>query len=336
MPHAYGAKAGEKTKVKELEKLGYTVIPENMIRCVECGGIYSVDQHKYWQSTSSIHKNNKALTKVKIDGKNARQLRSYIPYCKTCLLKDFDINNMSDVINLLYRIDIPYKSNKWNTIINNYNSGKTKTIEGAIGCYKKDIELNYKDERFSDGDNTDIEIKIDEEDIKDGSFLKKRERKEAIGRWGLKWSEFELMKLEEFYHNMMTANKIETPQDIDYLKKLARLSVKIDSALDDDEGTKAKQLGDLYSKYMSDSKFRAQDMTDADKQGGIRTFSQIYSEVESPDFIPPWEKYAKKLNIKQDIIDKVIMHIENFTLKFNSAEKMVEPPRDTPKIEEGD
>jgi len=135
---------------------------------------------------------------------------------------------------------------------------------------------------------------------------------------------------------MKAKNRIDTPQDEDYLKKLAKLSVKIDKAIDDDESGKVKQLGDLYSKYMTDSKFRAMDMTDADKQGGIRTFSQIYAEVESPDFIPPWEKYSKFLKVGQDLVDKTIMHIENFTLRFNSAERMVIPPSDTPKIEEGD
>jgi hypothetical protein len=93
-------------------------------------------------------------------------------------------------------------------------------------------------------------------------------------------------------------------------------------------------MGDLYSKYMQDAKFRATDMTDADKQGGIRTFSQIYSEVERDDFIPPWEKFANMFGVKQDLVDKTIMHIENFTLRFNKAERMSSPPNDTPDVNE--
>jgi hypothetical protein len=83
---------------------------------------------------------------------------------------------------------------------------------------------------------------------------------------------------------------------------------------------------------MADSKFRAMDKTEADKTGGIRSFSMIYAEAESPDFIPPWEYYKKIKGISQDIVDKCIMHMENFILRLNRVEKMTTPPVDTPKI----
>jgi hypothetical protein len=75
------------------------------------------------------------------------------------------------------------------------------------------------------------------------------------------------------------------------------------------------------------------DKTDADKTGGIRSFSTIYAEVEKDGFIPPWEFYRKIKGIKQDIVDKTIMHIENFTLKLNKIEQMTTPPIDTPELE---
>lgn len=40
--------------------------------------------------------------------------------------------------------------------------------------------------------------------------------------------------------------------------------------------------------------------------------------------------------LTQDLVDKCIMHIENFTLRLNRAEKMTIPPSDTPKITQGD
>jgi hypothetical protein len=85
---------------------------------------------------------------------------------------------------------------------------------------------------------------------------------------------------------------------------------------------------------MADSKFRAMDQTDASKTGGLRTFSQIYAEVEKDEFIPPWEEYRKVKGLEQDIVDKTIMHILNYTLKLNKAPQLIEPPEDTPKIEE--
>ena len=109
--------------------------------------------------------------------------------------------------------------------------------------------------------------------------------------------------------------------------------MKMDIELEDGNYGQAKSLGDLFSKYMADSQFRAMDKTDADKTGGLRNFGMIYAEVESEGFIPPWETYRKIKGIKQDIVDKTIMHIENFTLKLNKIESMSTPPTDTPKLE---
>jgi hypothetical protein len=156
---------------------------------------------------------------------------------------------------------------------------------------------------------------------------------EMIIIWGKNHSEEEFMKLEDFYHKMKSANKIETPQDESYLRKLAVISMKLDEELEKGNYGQAKSLGDLFSKYMADSQFRAMDKTDADKTGGIRSFGMIYAEVEKDDFIPPWEYYRKLKGITQDTVDKTIMHIENFTLKLNKTESMTTPPLDTPLLE---
>jgi hypothetical protein len=84
---------------------------------------------------------------------------------------------------------------------------------------------------------------------------------------------------------------------------------------------------------MSDARLRTSDMSEADKTGGIRRFGDIFMEVEKDGFIPPWEYYKKINGAKQDIVDKTIMFILNFMLKFNKTEKLSEPPIDTPKIE---
>ena len=154
-----------------------------------------------------------------------------------------------------------------------------------------------------------------------------------ILKWGNKYEQNDYYELEQFYNDMQRTNSIETTQDMIYLKKLAIISLKMDRELEEGNYDEAKKLGDLFSKYMADSKFRAMDKTDADKTGGVRTFSAIYSEVEKDGFIPPWEYYRKIKGISQDIVDKTIMHIENFTLKLNKSEKMISPPIDTPKLE---
>ena len=337
MPVKYGAKKSEKVKVTELENIGYTIIPDNQLKCCDCGKVLSVDGNNFYESYSPIHGGNSALKKTKTKDEKGKQIieyieKTYVPYCKTCLFKNFSIDDMESVMNILYLMDMAYVDEMFKKAL----AKPSKTEEGTFGNYVSNCAFNHKHLRFKDSDDYIDHESSNENNDNDVDYLGKRQKKEALKRWGDKWSDYELFQLEQFYHDMKAKNRIDTPQDEDYLKKLAKLSVKIDKAIDDDESGKVKQLGDLYSKYMTDSKFRAMDMTDADKQGGIRTFSQIYAEVESEDFIPPWEKYSKFLKVGQDLVDKTIMHIENFTLRFNSAERMGIPPSDTPKIEEGD
>jgi len=158
--------------------------------------------------------------------------------------------------------------------------------------------------------------------------------KDLIIQWGQWDSINDYLVLEDFCLRMKQHNRIETPQDEFYLKKLAVISLKMDKELEKGNYGAVKQLGDLFSKYMADSKFRASDLSDASKTGGLRTFSQIYMEVEKDGFIPPWEHYQKIKGLTQDIIDKTIMYILNYTLKLNKIPTLIEPPDDTPKLEE--
>lgn len=255
------------------------------------------------------------------------------PLCKDCIMElsfDGDRLNMNKFKDVLKVVDKPFLNNIFKASkekCTDIDTGIINDID-AFKEYMKNIVMpQYRGLVWSDSD------KIQNEASKDELF-DKTERINVVNRWGNAWNDLEYKRLEEFYHSMKRANKIETPQEEDYLKKLSRLSIKIDEAIENGETTKAKQLGDLYSKYMTDSKFRTTDMSDADKQGGIRTFSDIYTEVESEGFIPPWEYYRKLKGVKQDIVDKTIMHIENFTLRFNNAERMKNPPIDTPIVEE--
>lgn len=259
-----------------------------------------------------------------------------VPICKKCLAEMIDYNDMNTVYTVLQTIDIPFFLNRWeetkkkkpDNVFGNYVRMANSGINEFAGARYKDsiFEKSSLDEEKGQVNNYSFD-EAEQDLLKDF-----RPTKDMLIRWGTKYSPEQYIKLENFYREMKMKNTIETPQEEDYLKKLAVISMKMDEELEVGNYGQAKQLGDLFSKYMADSKFRAMDKTEADKTGGIRNFSTIYAEVESPDFIPPWEYYRKLKNVSQDIIDKVIMHLENFTLRLNRVEKMTEPPVDTPKI----
>lgn len=253
--------------------------------------------------------------------------------CKVCVKTMIDPDRVETVYKVLQLLDIPFYYSYW-------RSAKEKNPEDPWGIYIRiaNSKLNefktgtWKDSKFEPESINPVKVNMDQfvSTIPNPNF---EVTQEMIIRWGSKHELDDYIQLENFYNEMKISNNIETAQDIVYLKKLAVISLKMDKALLNDNSAEAKQLGDLFSKYMADSKFRAMDKTDADKTGGIRNFGQIYAEVEKDDFIPPWEYYRKIKGVSQDIVDKVIMHIENFTLKLNKIEQMTTPPSDTPKLE---
>ena len=276
----------------------------------------------FYQSNSPLFNNNNHRVNI----------------CKQCISKMIDYTNINSVYSVLQALDIAF-------LYDYYDIARQKNPKNPFGKYitmansmPQIKSLRYKDSIFEksmndectylEGDDAEIYIdKLAKDLLKDF-----RPTKDMLIRWGTKYNPEQYLKLENFYHDMKDKNTIETPQEEDYLKKLAVISMKMDEELESGNYTQAKSLGDLFSKYMADSKFRAMDKTEADKTGGIRNFSTIYAEAESPDFIPPWEHYRKIKGLSQDIVDKCIMHMENFILRLNRVEKMTTPPIDTPKI----
>jgi hypothetical protein len=249
--------------------------------------------------------------------------------CKTCLKEKLDVSNIKNVYEVLRSLNLPFIYKYWQKAIASNNDTFGAYIRMVNGL-KQLQNKTWDDSIFSD-ESGESNQNSNMNNLKD-SLDNINIDEEVILRWGTNHEKEDYIKLENFYKEMKDKNCIETPQDEDYLKKLSMISLKMDKELEAGHYDEVKKLGDLYSKYMADSKFRQMDKTEADKTGGIRNFSTIYKEVESDGFIPPWEYYRKLKGISQDIVDRTIMHIENFTLRLNKVSIMTEPPADTPKL----
>ena len=297
-PRTYNKK---KTQNKKIE------IKE--LTCVMCGNTQKPNMH--YQSFNPLH------------------ATGYLPYCKSCLKNMcFDTNgilHVEKVKEMLQLIDRPFiydlfkiSAENNGDIIGNY----IKNI--AMPQYKK---LGWKNSIFEpQAINVHANNLIYEE--KSSNFVLTNE---IIERWR-DHNPSDIVYLEEFYQRMKNDNKIESVQDEIYLKKLAFINLEQDKAGKREDWQSYDKLGSMFSKFMQDAKLRAQDRTEADRTGGLRNFSSIYAEVEKDDFIPPWEYYRKINGAVQDIVDKTIMHMENFILRLNRVERMTVPPNDTPKL----
>ena len=251
-----------------------------------------------------------------------------IPYCKTCLMSMVDVNNLNSVKDILRKIDKPFIYSLWESSLGNDN---------VFGIYMKNVQMpQYRNLTWKDSspDAPVGHVHVDEEEKEMPKITTRfKVTPEMVSRWGSTHSKEDIMQLEKFYHDMLDANRIDTPQEINYLKKLAVISLKMDKELEQSNYEQAKKLGDLFSKYMADSQFRAMDKTDATKTGGLRTFSQAYGEIEKDSYIPPWEYYRKLKGVSQDMVDRTIMYILNYTHKLNQVSQLSTPPVDTPKLE---
>ena len=242
--------------------------------------------------------------------------------CKQCIKSYSCRNGFVNVDNLkeiLKRMDRPFLASLYK-----------KSLEDnmdSVGTYMKNIampqtrDLRWNDSEFASEEEDDFE--------EDDKIVHKHE---FNGRW-IGNKHIDAVHMENFYQNMKRDNRIETAQDEVYLCKLAMMNLEMDLAAKKGEWDKFKKISDTFSRFMGDAKLRTMDKTQSDLTGGIKSFGNIFAEVEKDDFIPPWKEYAKINGAKPDIIDKTIMHILNFTLKLNRVNRMIEPPEDCPKPE---
>lgn len=248
--------------------------------------------------------------------------------CKVCLEEITDFNDVESFIDILRRIDRPFIKSEYETSLS-YNN--------PLGEYMRRIGMpqnrkrTYMDSIF-DGDlnkfavktSKDLNKKIDVEDV-----VKFKITPDLIVKWGSGYNEAELFVLEEFYKRMETSNSITTPQHKENLKLLCKLNLKQNKALDDgDSGTFAK-LNTQYNNILRDSGFRPIDKVSGGESSGVRTFGQIWEEIERDGFIEPYP-YQEK----QDIVDRTIMYMGNYLHKLLNIQTMSSPPSDTPNANE--
>lgn len=240
------------------------------------------------------------------------------PICKTCINEKIDINNMETVYEILRQMDLPFIYDCWSKAVKNKGSqfGHYMRMINSLHQYKN---LAWKDSCFTpEGD-------IDQENITKNLEIPKKLK----DKWGLNYDYDEIMKLEKFSDEMMTSHDISAPQHKKLLILMCKLNLKMDKCLEKDDIAGFSKLHEQYQKLLTSSGFRPIDSKSGSELSGIRTFSQIYEEVEKDGFIKPIP-----INEHQDIVDRTIQYILNYTLKLLNAQKLAEPPTDTPKMDD--
>jgi len=257
------------------------------------------------------------------------------PICKQCTKDMINYEDIETIYLVLQTLDMPFVVGIWESCnersIEKIKEGKKYDV---FGNYVRQINslpnynaMGWKNSEFKEDIEKNKQKKIDRENKE--NHINALVTDDMYERWGENYTKKQMIDLEKFYNDMRMTHTIVTPQHIKALKMMCKMQLKLDIFLEEDDMTSFSKLHIQYQNLLQSSGLRPIDKVGGDEATGMRSFSHIYEEVEKDGFIKP-----KKYKISQDIVDYSIMHIENYTRKLVGNQILIEPPIDTPKIEE--
>jgi hypothetical protein len=262
---------------------------------------------------------------------NSPMFDGRVSICKTCLLNMIDEDDLNSVKNILRQIDKPFISDLWDTCIasNNDTFGTYMKNVNSLQQYRNMTYANSAEAKGrspkSKDKNTDKSIDdIEELETEDGSIKISQEIK---AKFGGGYTNLEYLDMEKFYQDMMATHEINSPQHRKLLVNLCKLNVKIDRCLEDEDYGSFEKINKQHEAMLKSAGWRPADRVAGNEAQGIRTFSQIFEEIEKDGFITP-----APIEVHQDIVDLTIMYMLNYTRRLVNTEVMHEPPKDTPKV----
>lgn len=248
-----------------------------------------------------------------------------VPVCKDCLKEMVNPKDLNTVKTVLRQIDKPYRVDVWNKAV--------ESPKDTFGEYMRMISSlpQYKGMTYEDSVEGVYEVDLPEEEQEEEySFIDEfRVTPDIVFKWGTGYKPKEYMRLEDLYVRMIESHDISAPQHKELLKIMCVLNLKMEICLEKDDINGFAKLHDQYQKLLQSSGFRPIDRKSGDEATGLKTFSQIFEEVERDGFIEPWE-----IEEDQDIIDRTIMYLLNYQKKLLHQELLSQPPSDTPKVGE--
>lgn len=226
-----------------------------------------------------------------------------VPICKDCVKKMVDITSLRSVKDVLKILDRPFIESVWESALN--------SDKETFGMYLKDVSslAQYKDLGYQDTEGYARKMAEKEEfEIKSADVKKYKTPAHLVEKWGKDYSYDEVAKLENFWNDMMMSYEIEGASHRDYLKKICKVSLKMEEAIDGGRIEEFKKLSDAYDKLMHSARFTAVQRSSADKSGGMTTFSEFFDWVEKSGFIPKFHTGEP-----MDIVDATEMNLKEYT-----------------------
>lgn len=246
-----------------------------------------------------------------------------INICRDCVRAEVDIENMEEVIAFLRQIDKPFIQSYWDEA----EKSKNYTLGEYIRKVNSLSQMKGKDFDNSDGINGVGKIDLSSakspdtlENVK-GEIIEYSD--ELVNKWDIGYKKEEYLKMEKFYQDMRLTHEIHTPVHVNKLMSLSRLTIKLDRLLQQEDWANYTKLAKTIDDMEKSAGFRPADRQGIDDATGIRSFSQIFEEVEKKGFRKP-----PKLSFDEDILDGIIISLANYYHRIAGMQILSDVPDD--------
>lgn len=242
-----------------------------------------------------------------------------VPICKVCLAGQVNENDISTVKEVLRQIDKPFIFMVWKSAYDSPKDtfGNYMKIINSLPQYKNMTYDNSIDE-IENIDDIDDSFENSIEDVEsDGNISVTTEVKLKFGS-GYKNEEY--IKMEKFYQDMIATHEINSPQHKEMLVEICKVNIQKDRTLREGDINSYKKLSDASKVLIADAGFRPADRVSGSEATGIRTFSQIFEEIEKDGFIVP-----TPIEIHEDVLDRTIMYMQNYTRRLLNMDVLYKP-----------
>ena len=234
--------------------------------------------------------------------KSRNAMVQHHPYCKDCVNKMIDVNNLESVYSVLKVLDTPFIMDIWNDVC---NSGTTN----YMGDYLRAINFTYRKKYAGMGFDDSIFELSENEKISDNVQAAFDDTPVWSDDWQGKYTKSDLKYLNDYYNGLQNDFKIITTNHKDYARKIAHASLSQMKAyqhlLQGEEGAdlayeKATKIFDMLSKsaQFAESQRGANDVA-------LGCFGRVFDAVEKHNWVPEY------IPTDEDMYDKLLNQFSN-------------------------
>lgn len=246
-----------------------------------------------------------------------------INICRDCVRNEVDTNDIEQVISFLRQIDKPFIQNYWDEAL--------KSNRHPLGEYIRKVNSlsQMKGKNFDNSDGINGVGKIDLSSTKLPEQLENVKGEiivysdNLVSKWGVGYKKIEYLKMEKFYQDMRLTHEIHTPVHVNKLMELAYLTIELERLRQERDIPNYTKLAKTIDDMEKSAGFRPVDRKGIDDATGIRSFAQIWEEVEKKGFRKP-----PKLDFDEDIVDAMIVSLGNYYHRLVGKQILSEIPDD--------